>query len=119
MNLKATGDTTNLLGLACERFELKQRGEVMEIWATSGLLPFVPYRQNQPQRHGPRRMDEQWAELLAAQKLFPLLVTVKFENGAERYRFQVTAVDPQRFTDDDAPLFEPPPDYHEIDPLPF
>jgi hypothetical protein len=44
MELVATGDKTNLLGFGCERFLIKQRGEVMEIWATHGLLPFQPYK---------------------------------------------------------------------------
>src|SRR5256885_11052231 len=44
----ATGEHTNLLGLACEKFALKQRGEVMEIWATDALLPFQSYVRNQP-----------------------------------------------------------------------
>ncbi|MDQ6631351.1 MAG: hypothetical protein M3Y82_06290, partial [Verrucomicrobiota bacterium] len=62
--LKATGQTTNILGLACARYELKQRGETMEIWATDKLFPFQPYVQNQPPRFGPRMIEEQWAGLL-------------------------------------------------------
>ena len=50
MELTATGDKTNLLGFACGKYEIKQRGEVMEIWATDQLFPFQPYVQNQPRR---------------------------------------------------------------------
>ena len=119
VELKSTGENTNLLGLACEKFEIRQRGEVMEIWATSQLLPFQPYLQNQPPRFGPRMIEEQWPELLKAKKLFPLLASLKFENGAERLRFEVKSVTPEKIEDHDGTLFQPPADYQEIQPLPF
>ncbi len=117
--LKATGETTNLLGYACTGYEIKQRGETMEVWATDQLLPFQPYVQNQPHRFGPQMIEEQWAELVKAKKLFPLLATLKFDNGMEHFRFEVKAVTPQTFTEKDAALFQPPPEYLEIQPLPF
>ena len=119
MELTATTDTTNLLGYACTRYELKQRGEVMEIWATTALLPFPPYLPNQPPRFGPRMIEEQWGGLVQDKKLFPLLAVLKFENGPERLRFEVQSVTPQRLTADDATLFQPPDGYQEIRPLPF
>jgi hypothetical protein len=115
--LKATGQKTNLLGYACERFELKQRGETLEIWATDQLFPFQAYQQNQPRRFGPRMIEEQWPELLKARRFFPLLVTLRFENGPERYRFEVNSIHPEKIAD--PTLFQPPPDYQEIEPLPF
>lgn len=129
LELKATTDTTNLLGYPCTRYMLKQRGEVMEIWATDKLLPFPPYVQHQPRHFGPRMMEEEWGGLLKAKKLFPLLAVLRFEmssvpgqaspapTGPERMRFEVQRVTPKRITDD--ALFRPPPDYHEIQPLPF
>ena len=119
LELKATDQTTNLLGYTCTRYELKQRGEVMEIWATDKLMTFQPYLQNQPPRFGPRMIEEQWGELMKAKKLFPLLAVLKFENGPERLRFEVQSVTPQRLTADDATLFQPPDGYQEIRPLPF
>ncbi len=91
----------------------------MEIWATDKLLPFPPYLQNQPPRFGPRMIEEQWADLLKAKKLFPLLVILKFENGPERMRWEVKAVTPKKVEDKDGTLFQPPADYHEMQPLPF
>ena len=117
--LKSTGEKTNLLGYTCMRYELKQRGEVMEIWATDKLLPFQPWLANQPPRFGPRMIEEQWGELLKAKKLFPLLAILKFEQGPERLRFEVKAITSERIEDKDGTLFHPPPDYHEIEPLPF
>lgn len=119
MELKATGEKTNLLGIACEKFELKQRGETMEIWATDQLLPFQNYVRNQTPRFGPRMIEEQWAGLLAARKLFPLLASLHFENGQERYRFEVQSITPQKLTKDDLRYFQPPDGYFEIEPLPF
>ena len=119
LELKATGDKTNLLGYACARYEIKQRGEVMEIWATDQLLPYQPWLQNQPPRFGPRMIEEQWGELVKAKKLFPLLATLQFENGPERLRFEVKSVKPEKIEDQDGALFQPPPDYQEIQPLPF
>jgi hypothetical protein len=117
--LKATDHTTNLLGYACTRYELKQRGEVMEIWATDKLLPFRAWQPNQPPRFGPRMIEEQWGELLRAKKLFPLLAIVRFENGPERLRFEVTSIKPEKIEDKDGSLFQSPQDYREIEPLPF
>ena len=119
MELKATGQTTNLLGFACERFEIKQRGESVEIWATDGLLPFQHYVRNQPPRFAPRLIEERWAGLLTARKLFPLRASLRFENGQERFRFEVLAVTPQKLKPEDARLFLPPADYFETRPLPF
>ena len=119
MELTAMGDKTNLLGLACEKFQIKQRGETMEIWATAHLFPFQPYLQNQPHRFGPEMIEEKWGGLLAEKKLFPLLAILKFDNGVERYRFEVTQILSEKTTDDDAKQFLPPPDYTEIQPLSF
>lgn len=119
LELKATGQKTNLLGYTCEKFELQQRGEVMEIWATDKLLPFQPWRPNQPPRFGPRMLEEQWGEMLKTKKLFPLLAILKFENGPERLRFEVRAIKAEKIVDPDGLLFQPPADYHEIEPLLF
>jgi hypothetical protein len=131
LELKATGQTTNLLGYACARYELRQRGEVMEIWATDKLLPFEPWQPNQPPRFGPRMLEEQWGELLRARKLFPLLAVLRFEMpalsgetnapvaGPERLRFEVRSIRAEKIEDKDGTLFSPPSDYHEVQPLPF
>ena len=91
----------------------------MEIWATDQLLPYQPWLQNQPPRFGPQMIEEQWGELVKGKKLFPLLATLKFENGPERLRFEVKSVTPQTAEGQDAALFRPPADYQEIEPLPF
>ncbi len=54
-----------------------------------------------------------------ARKLFPLLATLKFANGPERLRFEVTTITPEKIADPDGQLFQPPADYHQLDPLPF
>lgn len=117
--LTAMGDKTNLLGFACAKYEIKERGETMEIWATDKLLPFERYVQNQPQRFGPRMIEEQWAGLLKFSKLFPLMATLKLPNGVERYRFEIKNIEPGKVEDKDGSLSQPPTDYHEIQPLPF
>ena len=119
MELQPTGLKTNLLGFACEKFEIKQHGELMEIWATDQWLPFQVYVRNQPPPAGPHVIVEQWAELLKVKKLFPLLATLKADTGLEEMRFEVKSVIPQKLTEADAPLFQPPSDYIEIRPLPF
>jgi hypothetical protein len=117
--LKPTGQTTNLLGFTCAGYQLKQPGEVLEIWATDQLLPFQPWLPNQPPRSAPPLLEEQWAQLLKTKKLFPLLATLKFEHRPERLRFEVTAIAPQNLDDPDPALFLPPPGYQEVQPLPF
>lgn len=129
MELTATDDSTNLLGYTCRKYVIKQRGEVMEIWATDKLFPFQAYRQNPPHRFGLRMIEEQWGDLLKARELFPLLAVLRIEVSpgpagaapapavAERLRFEVRSVTPEKITDDTQ--FQPPPDYREIRPLPF
>lgn len=129
MELKATKDTTNLLGYTCLRYELHQRGEAMEIWATDKLPPFEPYLQNQGHRFGPRMIEDQWGQLVKAKKLFPLLAVLRFErpspspngaptaSGPERLRFEVKSITPEKI--EDSALFQPPPDYHELPAMPF
>jgi uncharacterized protein DUF4412 len=117
--LQDTGQKTNLLGFTCEHYEIKRRGGTMEIWATDQLFPFQPYLRGQPHRFDSRRIETEWAELVKAKKLFPLLATLKFDNGMERFRFEVKSVLPQKLTDEDAQLFQPPPGYAEIQPLAF
>ncbi len=119
LELKATGETTNILGYACARYEIKQRGEIMEIWATEKLLPFLAWLPNQPARFGPQMLEEKWGELLKVKKLFPLLAVLKFESGPERMRFAVSTITPEPIKDLDGALFQIPDDYQEIEPLPF
>lgn len=119
MELQATGEKTNLLGLVCEKFEIKQRGQTMEIWATGQLVPFQNYVRNQQPRFGPRRLEEQWAGLLTAKKLFPLRASVHFENGPEHFHFEVQSITAQKLKDEDLKLFQPPEGYVKVEPLPF
>ncbi len=117
--LKATGQTTNILGFACQQYEIKQRGETLEIWATDRLPPYQPYIRNQPSRFGPQMLEDQWPDLLAARKLFPMLASQRYDSGAERFRFEVTSVSAKEVAEPDEKLFQPPPDYREVRPLPF
>ena len=119
MELVPTGEKTNLLGYACTRYEIKQHGEVMEIWATDQLLPYQPWLPNQPQRFGPPMIEMRWGDLVKAKKVFPLLAVLRFENGPERLRFEVKAIESGKIEDKDGALFQPPADYFEIQPLPF
>src|SRR6185437_1507024 len=112
--------TTNILGFTCSRYELKSRGEVMEIWATPQLFPYRAYLENQPHRFRMRNLNERWGAILAEKKLFPLLAVLRFENGPERMRFEVKSITVEKVKKEDEPkLFAPPSDYHEIQPLPF
>jgi hypothetical protein len=133
IELKPTGKKEKILGFECQQYEIKQRGETMEIWATDKLLPFQPYVRNQQPRFGPRMLEEQWPELLTAKKLFPLRVSLHFDMpapptsrspaeivtpaGAERFRFEVKSVTPEKVKDEK--LFQSPEGYNEIQPLPF
>jgi len=119
LELTATGQTTNILGFACQQYQLKQRGETMDIGATDQLLRYQPYVRNQPHRFGPGMLEEQWGGLVADKKLFPLVASLHYDNGAERLRFEVTSVSPDKITEPAEKLFQPPPDYNEVGPLPF
>ena len=117
--LRATGKKLEILGLRCEQFEIKQRGETMEIWATDSLIPFQPYLRNQPRQFGPRLLGERWTKLLGGTKLFPVRAILKNDSGAESFGFEMKAVTPGKIADLDGKLFQPPPGYNEVQPLPF
>ena len=119
VELRATGETTNVLGYACQKWELRHQVGIMEIWATDQLLPFQNYVRNQPRRFGLRMLEERWSGLVRAKKLFPLLAVLRSEGVGERLRFEVRSIQPGKIGDKDDTLFQPPPDYHEIEPLPF
>ena len=119
LELTATGQTTNILGFACQQFQLKQRGETMDIWATDQLLTYQPYIRNQPHRFGPRMLEEQWGGLVTEKKLFPLVASLHYDNGAERLRFEVTSVSKDKIIEPSEKLFQPPAEYNEVEPLPF
>ena len=115
--LKVTTNTMSILGYECVRYDFTQRGELMEIWATDQLLPFEAYQQNRLPRFGLRSIEDQWSGLLKEKKLFPLRAVLRMENGPERLRFEVASIKPEKIQD--RSLFQPPADYHELEPLPF
>lgn len=121
LQFSATDQTTNMLGYACTLYELRQRDQVMEIWATDQLLPFQPWLQDPPLRHhGPQDMEECWGEMLRARELFPLRVELKNADGKPLpFEFKVTSITPKHFGKEGAKLFEPPADYQKLDPPPF
>ena len=120
IELKPTGKKEKVLGFACEQFEIKTRGETMEIWATDQFMPFFYYVQSQPSRLGPRMIAEQWPELLKEKKLFPLRAILRLEGGGgERLRFEVKSITPEKIDDKDGKLFQPPKGYFEVQPLPY
>lgn len=115
LELKATGEKANFLNYACSRYEIKQRGETMEIWATDSLLPFQPWLQKRYSRFRSRLLEECWGDLMNSRRLFPLQVTLKSENGTERMRFEVNAIVAEKIDDADGSLFQIPPGYHELE----
>ena len=119
LELRDTNEKTNLLGYACERFQIRQRGKTMDIWATRQLGAFQPYWRSEPSSGSAGTIEAQWSELLKAGNLFPLVAILKLENGRERLHFEADSVTPQNIGDENAELFQPPVDYHEALPLPF
>ncbi len=119
MELHDTGLKTNLLGYVCKLYQIRQFGETLMIGATDQLIPFQPYLKNQPHHFGPQRLEERWGYLMKANNLFPLIATLKLENGTERFRFEVTSVAQHELSNDETNHFQAPPEYAEIQPLPF
>jgi Domain of unknown function (DUF4412) len=117
LKLTATSKTANFFGFACRLYELKQRSETLDVWATDQLFPFRPYLPNQPSSFTPRVIEYEWPELLHARKLFPLLMTFRQNSGVEFFRFAVKSITPGKITDPNGKLFQPPAGYQEIQPL--
>ena len=119
LELQATGTRTNLLGYDCQGFEVKQRGEILTIWATDQLLPFQIYLPTEPRRFGPPVVEEQWGKTLADKKLFPLLAILQGPNGMERYRFEVDSIKPMTLGTNAYARLVPPAGYVELHPHQF
>jgi hypothetical protein len=119
LELKATGQQTNLLGYDCQRYEISQHGQTLEIWATDQLLPFQTYVTAEPHRFGPPIIEEQWGQLLTAKRLFPLSAVLRIGNGMERYRFTVQSVTPRKLSATEKAGFVPPENYVELQAPPF
>jgi hypothetical protein len=119
LELRATGATTNLFGYSCEQYEIARGDQFMEIWATGQLPPFQNYLATQPHRFAPPMIEEQWAGLVTAKKLFPLSAVLQTREGVEQYRFEVQSVTPHGLTTAETDGFEPPKSYVELQPHPF
>ncbi len=119
LELRVTGATTNLFGYSCEQFEITRGDQIMEIWATGQLMPFQDYLAAQPHWFAPAMMEEQWAGLVAARKLFPLSAVLQTREGVEQYRFEVQSITPHSLTAAETNGFEPPTRYVELRPRPF
>ena len=119
LELKATGETTNLLNYPCARYEIKQNDQTMVIWATDQLLPFQMYLPAEPHRFAPPMIEEQWAGLVTAKKVFPLSAILTRENGVEVYRFEVQSIAPGKLTKEEARGFQPPEGCVELQARPF
>ncbi len=90
----------------------------MDIWATDQLLPFQEYLASQPSRFGPKLLEDRWPELLNVRQLFPLLAILSVDSS-ERLRFEVKAITQEKIADPEGRVFQPPPDYRQVEPLPF
>jgi hypothetical protein len=117
--LQAAEGQTNLLGYDCRHYLIQQHGETMDIWATDKLLPFQVYLPNQPPSFGMPMMEYQWSKLLAEKKLFPLLASMRGDNGVELYHFEVQSIAAGNLSEHEAQNLQPPGDYIEIQPRPF
>ncbi|HUR45853.1 MAG TPA: DUF4412 domain-containing protein [Candidatus Saccharimonadales bacterium] len=119
IELLATTNKNEILGYACTRYDATNRAERLEVWATDKLLPFIPYTQTSPARFGPRMLEDQWPDWLKSRGLFPIKASLRFENGPERFHFEVLSIKAEKIIDTQGKLFQPPDDYHETEPLPF
>ncbi len=119
LELHATGERTNLFGYACERFESNQSGELLEVWATDQLLPYLPYRRSEPLRMKILPLADRWPALLAARNLFPLRLTIRSIAGPETYRLEVRDIAPGPMPTAEVGLFRPPADYRQLAPSHF
>ena len=114
--LVATGDTTNLLGFTCERFEIKQGIERMTVYAADIGLSFASWRQHAQPALDLRGLEEQWGSTIAGKNMFPLQAVLIIDDQHELLRYDVTSITTQKTGDQLPCLFVPPPDYQEISP---
>jgi len=119
LELKPTGKREKILGFDCAQFELSERGERVEVWATDALGPFREYVRQGGPHFGPRQLEEQWAEQMAANKLFPLRASLHDETSTVRFKFEVRSITPAKLTEEHQKLFHPPEGYAESPPLPL
>lgn len=118
--LKPMGKHQKLLGYDCECFEISERGETVEIWATAALVPFQKYVRDPLPHFGPRSLDEMWSEAIAARQLFPLRAVLHDETPDARTVFEVKTIAPGKIAPAESrKLFQMPENYAENPPRPF
>ena len=69
--LKPTGKKEKILGFACEQFEITDRGETIEIWATHDLVPFQNYFRDATPPFGPRSLRGTMGRAIAREEIVP------------------------------------------------
>jgi len=116
--LKATRQTTNLLGSRVENLPFRREAKRWRFGPRTNCFRWRRiWKIRRPDSAMPDRAT--MGRTTAGASLFPVLAVLKFENGRERLRYVVSTVTPQTLTDDDQKLFTPPDGYIEIEPLPL
>lgn len=99
-----TGETMDILGNSCDKFEFKDKDKKGIAWMTKNLGPFL-------MMSNPKEMKDSkssWQDELINAGYFPLLVKEENSSGELKTVFEVTELLPMELNED---LFLPPPGF--------
>ncbi|HEY4988965.1 MAG TPA: DUF4412 domain-containing protein [Opitutaceae bacterium] len=105
-----TGEKETILGYSCSKYIATTSKGTTDIWMTDQLGSFFGlYQGGGP--GGRQQAPQEWEALLKGHSMFPLRV-VGYEDGKEKFRLEVTAVDKGSLPDS---LFTPPDGWRKFD----
>ncbi len=109
--LEKTGVTEKILGYDCTKYIVKSKGVTTEIWATEELGSFAGFGAGMDGQMGKGSASQSWETALIGKNFFPMRV-VTLSGKKEKYRLEVTAVEPKSLP---ASFFAPPEGYRKFD----
>jgi len=99
-----TGETMDILGNTCDKFEFKDKDKKGIAWMTKNLGPFLLMSDPKEMKDSKSR----WQDELINAGYFPLLVKEEDSSGELKIVFEVTELLPMELNED---LFLPPPGF--------
>jgi len=99
-----TGETMDILGNTCDKFEFKDKDKKGIAWMTKNLGPFLLMSNPKEMKDSKSR----WQDELVNAGYFPLLVKEEDSSGELKTVFEVTELLPMELNED---LFLPPPGF--------
>jgi hypothetical protein len=105
---KATGETKEIIGYACEKWLYEDDKNIAEVWMTKDIGQFKFFEGG----FGKNKKSGSWESSIEKSGLFPVLVINRDKSGKELNKLEVTSIDKKELNDN---LFTVPAGYKKFD----